>query len=204
MGREEAKEAGALGEPGKQRPIVARRSCLCRLRINLPGSPVTHRRGKKACERGLSWPPSGPLSPGEAVEASRVDAPRRLRPPPLAASHHPGWLTTPRAAATAVPETAAPRVASRRDPSAQRPWRASVAASAWPSLCHASAQPGAEGGVSSRAVSKNYSTRDTRPAAGVRRPRPCTAWRPSNNIAVTKCQIGVAPGKSTALCECPR
>jgi putative transposase len=28
--------------------------------------------------------------------------------------------------------------------------------------------------------------------------------RPSNNIAVTKCQIGVAPGKSTALCECPR
>src|SRR5256886_549122 len=29
------------------------------------------------------------------------------------------------------------------------------------------------------------------------------AFRPSNNIAVTKCQIGVAPGKSSALCEGP-
>ena len=33
--------------------------------------------------------------------------------------------------------------------------------------------------------------------------RQLPGW-PSDNIAVTKCQIGVAPGKSTALCECPR
>jgi hypothetical protein len=81
--------------------------------------------------------------------------------PLLAAFPHHGWFTPPRAAATVVLETAASRAASRRDPSGQRPWQASVAASARPSLCHASAQPGAEGGVSSRAVSKNYSTRDT-------------------------------------------
>jgi hypothetical protein len=81
-------------------------------------------------------------------------------PSPGCFPHH-GWLTPPLAVATGARETGVPRAASRRDPSVQRPWRASAAASAWPSLCHASAQPGAEGGVSSRAVSKNYSTRDT-------------------------------------------
>src|SRR5215211_7273404 len=87
-------------------------------------------------------------------------------------------LTPSLAGAMVAHETAAPRAGSRRDPSGQRPWPASVAASAWPSLCHASAQPGAAGGVSSRAASKNYSTRDTSQVADVRRPRPCRAWRP--------------------------
>src|SRR2546429_468202 len=52
--------------------------------------------------RGLSWPPSGPLTPGDALEAGRVDARRWFRPPPLAASHHPGLLTPLLAAATAA------------------------------------------------------------------------------------------------------
>ena len=39
-----------------------------------------------------------------------------------------------------------------------------------------SAQAGAGVGVHWREVSSNYSTRDTRPADGVRRPHPCTAW----------------------------
>ena len=57
-------------------------------RGNTSGSPTDHHRDKKAYMRGLAWPPSGPLTPGDALDASRVDARRLLRPPPLAASHH--------------------------------------------------------------------------------------------------------------------
>src|SRR5262245_14587920 len=103
--------------------------------------------------RGLSWPPSGPLPPGDVLTPALV-------------------------VTTAARGRAAPRAGSRRDPSVQRPWRVSAAASDWPSPCHASVQPGAEGGVSWRAVSRNYSTRDTRPAAAGYRPRPYRVWRP--------------------------
>ena len=48
--------------------------------------------------RGLSWPPSSPLTPGDALEASRVDARRLLKSPPLAVSHH-SLLTPPLAVA---------------------------------------------------------------------------------------------------------
>src|SRR2546421_8712007 len=34
--------------------------------------------------RGLSWSPSGPLIPGDALDAGRADARRLLRPPPSA------------------------------------------------------------------------------------------------------------------------
>ena len=72
-------------------------SCTCPMRINIAGSPVDRQRVKKSYKRGLSWPPSGPLTPGDALDAGRVDARRLLRPPPLAASHHPAcsppyWL----------------------------------------------------------------------------------------------------------------
>src|SRR5262245_1366498 len=42
-------------------------SCPCRLRINLPGSPVDPHRSKKAWTRELAWLPSGPLSPGDVL-----------------------------------------------------------------------------------------------------------------------------------------
>src|SRR5713226_3412609 len=130
-------------------------SCTCPLRINTTGSPTDRHRDKKVYKRGLSWPPSGPLSPGDALDAGRVGTRRHLRPPPVAVSHHHGWLTPPLAAATVAPETATPPAASRRDRSVQRPWRASAAASAWLSPCRASAPAGAEGGVRWRAVSRN-------------------------------------------------
>src|SRR5499427_10341694 len=48
--------------------------------------------------RRLSWHPSGPLTPGDALEAGRVDAHRRLSGclpwllPITSASSHPRWL----------------------------------------------------------------------------------------------------------------
>src|SRR5207253_3302923 len=44
-------------------------------------------KGKKAWPRGLSWPPSGPLTPSDALDAGRVDARRPVRSPSRAASH---------------------------------------------------------------------------------------------------------------------
>ena len=72
-------------------------SCTWPLRINTPGPPVDSHRGKKAWTRGLSWHPSRLLTPGDALEVSRVDAPRQLRPPPwllptTTAGLHPHWL----------------------------------------------------------------------------------------------------------------
>src|SRR5439155_9250591 len=84
-------------------------SCPCRLRINLLGSPVDCHRGKKAWTREISWAPSGPLTPGDTREASRVDAPHhQLRPLPVAASH-PGLLTDLYPAAMAARGSGAPR-----------------------------------------------------------------------------------------------
>src|SRR5712691_3620096 len=127
--------------------------------------------------RGLSWPPSGPLTPVDALEAGRADARRLLRPSSLAASDHRCLLTPPLAVATVVRERAVFLASSRHGPSIPPPWRASGAASVWLSPCRVSAQAGAEGGVSWREGSRNYSTRDTSPAAGASPPRPCTAWQ---------------------------
>src|SRR4029453_5872480 len=77
----------AEAEPLRQRALTIDGSCPCRLRINPPGSPVDHHRSKKAWTRELAWLPSGPLSPGDALKVSRVDAPRRRRPLP--------WLLPP-------------------------------------------------------------------------------------------------------------
>src|SRR5215831_9910207 len=98
--------------------------------------------------RGLSWPPSGSLTPGDALEAGRVDAPRWLRPLPLAASYHHGLLTDLRAAARATRGRAAPRAASTHDPSVPPPWRASAAATAWSSPCRWWAQAEATAPIS--------------------------------------------------------
>src|SRR6266571_9245014 len=71
--------------------------CTCPLRINTPGSSADRQKTKKVYPRGSSWPPSGPPTPGDALDAGRADARRLLRSPPLAASHHPAgshpcWL----------------------------------------------------------------------------------------------------------------
>src|SRR5215471_10663089 len=63
-------------------------SCTRSLRLNTLGSPVDRLRGKKAETRGLAWLPSSSLASGDAPDANRADAPRLLRPPPLAAFHH--------------------------------------------------------------------------------------------------------------------
>jgi len=58
-------------------------------RGNTMGSPADRHRGTKAETRGLSWHPSGPLTPVDALDAGRADAPRLRRPPPRPAAHHP-------------------------------------------------------------------------------------------------------------------
>ena len=108
--------------------VLHHRSCTCTLRRNTPGSPVDCHRSKKAETSGLSWPPSGPLSPGAALAASRGDAPRRLRPPPLAASRHHGGLTPPLAAATGARGTGALLAAATRAQSTRQPSRGAPAA----------------------------------------------------------------------------
>src|SRR4029453_16070623 len=111
------------------------------MRINIAGSPVPRHRSKKASTRGLSWPPSSPFTPGDALKAGRADT---LTPRPLTATRRSLpcslFLTPALVVATAGRERAAPRPAPRRGPSVPRPWRASAAASAWPSPCRASAQ----------------------------------------------------------------
>src|SRR5215471_15051400 len=73
------------------------RSCPSSLRLNIRGLPDDRHRGKKVETRSPSWHPNRPLTPGDTLEVNRVDAPRQLRSPPLAASHHPAcspphWL----------------------------------------------------------------------------------------------------------------
>src|SRR6266446_5014939 len=76
---------------------------------------------------GLSWPPSGPRTPGDALEASRANTRRLPRPPSLAASHHRGLLTPPLSVATAARGTGAPPGGSRHGRSAPPPWPAYTA-----------------------------------------------------------------------------
>src|SRR5206468_11477475 len=106
-------------------------SCTCPMRINIAGSPVDRQRVKKSYKRGLSWPPSGPLTPGDALDAGRVDARRLLRPPPLGAFHHHGVLTPPRAAATAARESVGLLARSTPDRSVPLPWPVCRVATAW-------------------------------------------------------------------------
>src|SRR6266571_4326639 len=127
--------------------------------------------------RGLSRPPSGHLSPVDALDAGRADARRLLRPPPLTASHHHGVLTPLRAAATAARGTGAPRAASRHGRSIPPPWLVSGAASVWRSRCRASARTGARADGGWHAASRSYSSNGKERAVGATPPRLCTAWR---------------------------
>ena len=111
-------------------------------------------RGKKAWTRGLSWHPSRLLTPGDALEVSRVDAPRQLRPPP--------WLLPPpRLAYTPTGwghGGTRNRSTSRRHRhgrSAPLPWRACRAAPAWPSRSRWWARAGAGRGIRSRGANRN-------------------------------------------------
>src|SRR6266699_4121773 len=117
--------------------------------------------------RGLSWPPSGPLTPGDALEAVRVDARRWFRPPPLAAAHHPGLLTPLLAAATAARGRAAPRAGSTHGRSAPRPWPVCRGATAWPTPCRGWAQAVAEAVGRWHEANRSYHRPDTISAAAV-------------------------------------
>src|SRR5215471_17394804 len=64
---------------------------------SLSDSSVDHHRSKKVYTRELSWHPSSPLTPGDSLDAGRVDTQRPLRSPPLTlptttACSHPCWL----------------------------------------------------------------------------------------------------------------
>ena len=143
------------------------RSCPCRLRINLSGSPVYRDRSKKAWTRELAWLPSGPLSPGDALDAGRPDTCHLLRSPLFAVSSHRSLLTDPLAGATAARKRAALRAGSTHGRSAQRPSLACAAATAWPSRCHGWVRTVATAGVRRRVANRNDSTHDTMRAAGV-------------------------------------
>src|SRR5262249_23153992 len=142
------------------------------------GSPVDCHRSKKAWTRELSWPPSGPLSPGDALAAGRPATRHRLRSPPCALSPHHSLLTDLRAAARVAHGRAAPRAASRRGPSVPRPWRASAAASVWRSRCPWSVRVGATVDVSWHGANRNCSILDTIQAAAATPPRPYTVCGP--------------------------
>ena len=58
-------------------------SCTWPLRVNTSGSSVDHNRSKKVYPREPLWHPSGPLSPGAALDAGHAHARRLLRLPPV-------------------------------------------------------------------------------------------------------------------------
>ncbi len=156
--------------------IRAIRPCTCTLRINIPGSPTDRHRGKKSYKRGLSWHPSGPFTPGDALKTSRAVTPT---PRQLTATRRSLscalFLTPPRVVATAAPGRAAPRGASTRGRSTRPPSQVSVTATAWPSRCRGSLRGGTRAGVSWHGANSNCHRYDTRPTAGVSRPRLCRA-----------------------------
>ena len=75
---------------------------------------------QKGLDERASWHPSGPLTPGDALEAGRADA-RRCSATTPCRFPLPCLLTPPLAVATAARETAAPRAGSRHDRSAPPP-----------------------------------------------------------------------------------
>src|SRR6266446_797098 len=85
------------GLPGS-RGLLSTNGSHCALRINTTGLPLDCLRDKKFYERGLSWPPSGPLSPGDALDAGHADTPTphqltaTRRSSPALSSSHPCWL----------------------------------------------------------------------------------------------------------------
>ncbi len=83
-------------------------------------------------------------------------------------------LTAPMAGATGARGIAAPPAGSRHDRSAPPPSPGSAAATAWPSLCHESAQGAAEAGADWHGANTSYGLSDTGPAAGVSLPHLCT------------------------------
>src|SRR2546428_2673248 len=137
--------------------------CTSSLRINTPGSPVDCHKDKKVYNRGLSWPPSGSLSPGDAFNIGPVDTRRHLRPPPRAAFHYDGWLTPLLAAATAARDRAGLRARSRYGPSTPLPSPASGAATAWPSPTHGWVRTAATAGGKRGGANRSYRTHGTRP-----------------------------------------
>src|SRR5215510_12244504 len=97
----------------QSRNSVSMRSCTWPLRVNISDFPFDCYRNKKVWTRGLLWPSSGLLPPGDGRDASRADTRRPLSPPPLTASHHRSVLTPLLVEATAGRERAAPHAASR-------------------------------------------------------------------------------------------
>src|SRR5215467_11065927 len=83
-------------------------SCTWPLRVNISDFPFDCYRNKKVWTRGLLWPSSGLLPPGDGRDACRADTRRPLSPPPLTASHHRSVLTPLLVEATAGRERAAP------------------------------------------------------------------------------------------------
>ena len=156
---------------------ITRWSRTCILRINTPGSPTGRHKDKKVYTRGLAWPPSGPLSPGDALDAGHADTPtpHRLPATPRRCLSCSLFLTPALAAATVARETAAPRAASRHDPSVQRPWRASAAASAWRNHSQGSARTVSRAGARWYGASRNYHRHGTTPPAAVSPLRLCRA-----------------------------
>ena len=55
--------------------------CPSSLRLNTRGLPGERHRGKTALPIGPSWPPSSPLTPGDALDAGRVGIRHLCRPP---------------------------------------------------------------------------------------------------------------------------
>src|SRR5438128_12095339 len=131
----------------------------------------THRlsQGQKGLGERTIWHHGGPLNRVDVLEAGRANARRLLRRPPFAVPHHHVLLTDPLAGATAAPERAALRVASRHGPSVLPPWPVSGDASVWPTPSRASAPAAAAPGVRWHGASRNYGTRDTVPAADASR-----------------------------------
>ena len=172
------------------RPYPYRGSCTCPMRINIAGSPVDRQRVKKFYTRGLSWHPSGPFTPGDALKTSRADTPT---PRQLTATRRSLscslFLTPALVVATAAHGRAAPRAASRHDRSAPPPSRAYTAATAWLSRCRWWARAAARAGVSWYGANRNCDRRDTRLTAAVSPLRVCTAS-----------SLGVPPQRHAAGC----
>src|SRR6185436_765274 len=95
----------ALADGGLPADAVRRSggSCSSSLRVNTRGLPSGHYKAKKFYQRGPSGSPSGPLTPGDGLDASHADARRHSGPLPLLCpttpvdSHphrlRPGWHT---------------------------------------------------------------------------------------------------------------
>ena len=92
--------------------VLKRRSCTFSVRVNIRSPSDDRQKVKKSYIRGASWPLSGRLIPGDALDAGRADARRLLRPPHHAASHYP---------AGSHPHGLGPRRHAKQEYLAQRP-----------------------------------------------------------------------------------